>query len=92
MVSLSKSKVMSSLQCPKRLHLEIHRPELKVFSPSTERIFAMGHRVGAIACRVLGSPNGAFIKREWGVEATLEKTAELIQEGAPAIYEAALMH
>ena len=36
---LSKTKLMSAKQCLKRLHLEIHRPELKVISPATEAAF-----------------------------------------------------
>ena len=46
---LSKSKLLSSLQCPKRLWLEIHRPDLTEVSPATEQSFAVGHRVGEVA-------------------------------------------
>jgi len=83
---------MSALQCPKRLHLEVHRPDLKHYSPATERIFATGHRVGALACKVLGDNEGVLIDRNSGVRATLEKTAALIDQRTPAIYEAALQH
>ena len=88
-VRLSKSKVMSALQCPKRLHLEVHQPELKRFSATTEAIFAAGHQVGAIARDILGCDGGVFVDREWGTRATLERTAALMRAGAPAIYEAA---
>jgi hypothetical protein len=83
---------MSALQCPKRLHLEVHHPDLKNFSPATEAIFATGHRVGALAREVLGDNEGVYIDRNWGVRATLERTAALIEQGTPAIYEAALQH
>ena len=46
---LSKSKLMSGRQCPKRLWLEVNRPELLEFSPATERSFAVGHTVGHAA-------------------------------------------
>ena len=83
---------MSALQCPKRLHLEVHRPDLKHFSSATEAVFATGHQVGAIARDVLGREGGVFIDRNGGVRATLEKTAALAEQGAPAIYEAAFQH
>ena len=83
---------MSALQCRKRLHLEVHHPERKRFSPNTEAILAAGHRVGALACDLLGAEGGVFIDRNWGVRATLERTAALIEQGAPAIYEAAFEH
>ena len=46
---LSKSKVMSGLQCPRLLWLQVHRPELIEYDPSTQRLFAAGHKVGALA-------------------------------------------
>ena len=52
MIRLSKSKLMSAPQCPKRLHLEVRHPELKKFSPNTETVFATGHRVGALGREV----------------------------------------
>ena len=49
MHGLSKSKIIDGLQCPRLLWLEVHHPELVVYDPSTERIFAVGHEVGRIA-------------------------------------------
>lgn len=92
MVRLSKSKVMSALQCAKRLHLEVHRPELREVSASTEAIFATGHKVGAMACEVLGHRDAILIERDPGVQANLDRTAELMAANTPAIYEAALQH
>ena len=43
MPRLSKSRIMSSLQCLKRVHLEINRKELAHFSRATEAAFALGH-------------------------------------------------
>ena len=40
---LSKSKLMSGRQCPKRLWLEVNQSELQKISPATERLFAIGH-------------------------------------------------
>ena len=46
---LSKSRLISAWQCPKKLHLEKHHPELGEVSDQTESLFATGHQVGAIA-------------------------------------------
>ncbi|MCY0854028.1 hypothetical protein [Cupriavidus sp. D39] len=52
MRALSKSKLMAFRQCPKRLWLEIHRPELREDSATTEASFQVGHQVGEIAQRL----------------------------------------
>ena len=49
MAGLSKSRIMSSLQCLKRVHLEIHRKDLLEYSKATEASFAIGHEVGDMA-------------------------------------------
>ena len=46
---LSKSKIMSGLQCPKLLWLSVHKPDLIQYGPGAERIFAIGHKVGRLA-------------------------------------------
>ena len=53
MAGLSKSRIMSSLQCLKRVHLEIHRKDLIEHSKATEASFAIGHEVGDMAIRPL---------------------------------------
>lgn len=54
---LSKSKLLSYRQCPKRLWLEIHRPNLPEDSSATQASFKAGHAVGDIA-RQLYDPDG----------------------------------
>lgn len=49
MYRLSKSKLMSALQCPKRLYLEIHQPGLAEIDASLQSRFDTGHRVGEVA-------------------------------------------
>lgn len=51
MPNLSKSKIIAYRQCPKRLWLEIHKPELRDDSAS-EAVFAIGYQVGEIARRI----------------------------------------
>ena len=43
---LSKSRILSHLQCAKRLYLEAYHPELAEIDESSEMLFATGRRVG----------------------------------------------
>ena len=49
---LSKSKLIAFRQCPKRLWLEVHQPQLREESKSTQAIFRTGHEVGELAQRL----------------------------------------
>ena len=70
MAGLSKSRIMSSLQCLKRVHLEIHRKDLLEYSKATERSFAIGHEVGDIAIRLYGRESNYgqphLSQKKWG--------------------------
>jgi hypothetical protein len=62
---------MSSLQCLKRVHLEINHRELAQYSQSTEAAFAIGHQVGDIAIQLYGGTGpddggGTFIDYNGG--------------------------
>ena len=46
MARLSKSRILSALQCPRKAHLEAHRPDLAQYSAQTLTAFATGHEVG----------------------------------------------
>jgi hypothetical protein len=46
---LSKSKLLSFLQCPKRLWLEVYRPELAQITAARQALFDTGHQVGEVA-------------------------------------------
>ena len=48
-IRLSKSKLIAFRQCPKRLWLEVHRPELKVEDQSAQQRFEAGYRIGELA-------------------------------------------
>ena len=52
MRTFSKSKLLALRQCPKRLWLEIHRPDLRGDSAATQASFQVGHQVGDIARRI----------------------------------------
>ena len=49
MRNLSKSKLIAFRQCPKRLWLEIHRPDLREDSAATQASFQVGNKVGDLA-------------------------------------------
>ncbi|WP_156137254.1 hypothetical protein [Tepidimonas taiwanensis] len=90
MRTLSKSKLMAYRQCPKRLWLEVHRPDLREDSAATQASFAVGHQVGDIARR-LYDPKGKgtlIDPQEEGFDAAFVRTQELLQSSHP-IFEAA---
>lgn len=91
---LSKSRIMSSLQCAKRVHLEANRPELARYSKSTQAAFALGHEVGDIATRIFGAGNGTLVEYSGGnfarpLAVTDELMSSIIRD---PIFEATLQH
>jgi hypothetical protein len=92
-VYLSKSRLMSARQCLKRLHLEVNRPELVVYSPATEAAFKTGNAVGDIAQQIYGDKKAVVIPYEGGMGHALKKTARLVSEGPRyPIFEATFQH
>lgn len=86
---LSKSKLIAFRQCPKRLWLELHQPQLREDSKSTQAIFKTGHEVGAMAQRLYDPAGQAEIinLHAEGVGPAIERTKSLMQGDAP-IFEA----
>jgi len=91
---LSKSRIMSALQCPKRVHLEVNRPELAEYSKATEAAFSLGHEVGEIATRIYGQGRGTLVEYSGGsFSRPLALTVELMSSVVPEpIFEATLQH
>lgn len=88
---LSKSKITAFEQCPKRLWLSVHRPELAEHDDGAEARFATGHEVGAIACALL--PGGMMVEAEPDLAAALATTQELLDGNHHRpIFEATLQH
>lgn len=71
----SKSKIMSFLQCPKRLWLEIHSSKLETPSASTQATFNIGHQVGEVARR-LYDPKGKGVE----FQLTHKNISEVIEQ------------
>jgi hypothetical protein len=89
MHTFSKSKLMAFRQCPKRLWLEVHRPDLREDSGATQAGFQVGDQVGEIARRIYDPDgNGALIDIETeGFNSAFERSAQLLQSTQP-IFEA----
>lgn len=87
--TLSKSTYIRGLQCLKSLYLNKHRPYLRdKLSEEQLAKFARGHAVGKVAWQLF--PDGKEMPRP-GIAAA-EKTALLVKEGFPVIYEACFIH
>ena len=88
---LSKSRLISAWQCPKKLHLEKHHPELGEVSDQTESLFATGHQVGDIAQQHYGTADSVEV--EFNFKTMEAETRRLIESGADfPIFEATFRH
>ena len=94
MPNLSKSRIMSSLQCLKRVHLEVNRKDLVHYSKATEAAFKLGHQVGDKAIELYGGEDGTFIEYNGGNFAgALAKTEQIMTSMFPTpVFEATLQH
>jgi hypothetical protein len=80
---------MALRQCPKRLWLEVHQPDLREDSAATEASFQVGFQVGEIAQRIYDPEgNGALIDiQSEGFDRAFARSAELLNTEQP-IFEA----
>jgi hypothetical protein len=80
---------MSFLQCPKRLWLEKHRPDLAETDPQQQAVFALGHQVGDVARRLYDSGGGVLIEYEAGLTNAVQRTHEVLAQRSTApVFEA----
>jgi Domain of unknown function(DUF2779) len=91
MRNLSKSKIIAFRQCPKRLWLELHRPDLRDDSGS-EMVFAIGNQVGDVARQIYDTEgNGKLIDvNENGWDAAYSETSAWLSGTAAPLFEAAI--
>jgi len=87
--TFSKSKLLAYRQCPKRLWLEIHRPELREDSSATQASFKVGHKVGEIAQKLYDPMGkGQLINaQEEGFASAFARSSGLLASSQP-IFEA----
>lgn len=84
---------MSARQCLKRLHLEIHRKDLRRISPATEAAFEAGHAIGELAHKLYSGENHKLISLDGGMAHALRKTERLLREGPRGpLFEATIRH
>ncbi|MBI1823790.1 MAG: DUF2779 domain-containing protein [Nitrospirae bacterium] len=86
-ITLSKSRFMSGLQCPKNLYLSVFNKELATpTSPALQMIFDAGNEIGEEARKRF--PGGVLVDTPYyALEEALEKTDELIAQGVNVLYE-----
>ncbi len=91
MKQLSKSKILAYRQCPKRLWLELHRPEIRDDSGS-EFAFAIGNQVGEVARRVYDSAEKGRLRDPHviGWEESFTATTQALEAGEGPLFEGAL--
>lgn len=88
---LSKSRIAAWRQCPKRLWLQIHHPELSETSAPTERSFKIGYEVGEVAQGLF--PNGILIQDNDNLTAAIKSTKEAVNAHPDLpIFEATFQH
>lgn len=88
---LSKTKLLSHIQCPKRLYLETYRPELAEESAEAEQVFAVGHEVGELARQQ--HPDGLLIQHDTELSEALRQTQEVLaSEPRRPLFEATFQH
>ena len=84
---LSKSRILLHRQCPKRLWLKVHRPELEEVDDSNQARFDTGTYVGELARQLY--PDGILIAGDNLGQAVADTQAVLTVEKRP-IFEATL--
>ncbi|MEO8849405.1 MAG: DUF2779 domain-containing protein [Casimicrobiaceae bacterium] len=86
--TLSKSRLMAFRQCPKRLWLQIHQPELATVDTGREARFAAGNKVGEIARQL--QPGGHLIPHVDDFATARRNTRELLAtDGDVVLFEPA---
>lgn len=89
---LSKSRMLSGLQCRKRLYLEIHHPELAEADPAAEQRMAAGSDVGEAARAQF--PGGVLVDlADRDFSRAIRETGELLaRRPAPTVFEGTFSH
>ena len=91
MRNFSKSKLLAFRQCPKRLWLEIHRPDLREDSAATQASFQVGHQVG-LQNVLAHSAYGAKVFAQMGCASVMSQYQALVLGASGAIGSAFVAH
>jgi hypothetical protein len=89
---LSKSKILHARQCPKRLWLHTHRPELAIEDAAQRQRLADGTRFGDLARDLLGG--GTLIEHQDDLDAAIAATQTTVAGArhGDRVFEAAFSH
>jgi CRISPR/Cas system-associated exonuclease Cas4 (RecB family) len=87
---LSKSRIASFEQCPRKLWLEVHNPEAGHDDDQAWPSYERGHVVGGVARSLI--KEGLLIDTGYDLKAALEQTAALIKAGNQPLFEATFEH
>ena len=84
---LSKSRLLSYQQCPKKLYLETNHRKLIHITPDQQKIFDMGHEVGALAQQRY--PQGVLIENDFELHKAIDETTnQMANPDITTIFEA----
>lgn len=89
MAGLSKSRILAHRQCPKRLWLQVHKPELIETGASSEARLAAGTYVGEVARELY--PGGLLIDNE-DLRQCLADTTRALASSPCILFEATLQY
>ena len=84
---LTKSRLMAWRQCPRKLWLHTHRPDLAVVDAGSQAIMDSGSHFGEVARSLFGPGEVMDIRK--GAQHCIETTRTLMEAGAERIFEAA---
>jgi hypothetical protein len=87
---LSKSRLLAYRQCPKRLWLQVHRPDLQEVSRQAAMAFGYGHSVGAVAQAL--QPDGILIETDNLSDALAATRRAMAEQPDRPIFEATFEH
>lgn len=89
---LSKSRILSGLQCDRRLWLETHRREQRHVDPGQQAIFDNGNELGELARGLYGP--GRLIGHVEDIRRAIEETTPLVARtrGREPLFEPAFEH
>lgn len=92
-VTLSKSKLLAYVQCPRKLWLAQYRPELEDEEAFDPAVLEIGRAIGAKAREIYGREGGHLITGERGLRAAVAATQALVDAGGrKPIFEATFEH
>lgn len=88
-MNFSKSKLLNAWQCQKMLYLDKYHSDLAEDDEGKDHIFAVGHRVGAMAQEKYGNAFSVEIPYNRNSKVMLKQTANLLAKGVDyPIFEA----